>query len=81
MREQAKVKINNLVRFHQPQEDVDTIRRYDTISMAKVVEDYMHDNCFHVQNSTPRMNTDYNNNPKKKNMMMFMLSLKQINGF
>ena len=26
LREQAKVKINNLVRFHQPQEDVDTIR-------------------------------------------------------
>ena len=27
MREQAKVKMNDLVRFHQPQEDVDTIRR------------------------------------------------------
>ena len=26
LREQAKVKINELVRFHQPQEDVDTIR-------------------------------------------------------
>ena len=26
MREQAKVKMNDLVRFHQPQEDVDTIR-------------------------------------------------------
>ena len=26
MREHAKVKINDLVRFHQPQEDVDTIR-------------------------------------------------------
>ena len=26
LREQAKVKINQLVRFHQPQEDVDTIR-------------------------------------------------------
>ena len=27
MREQAKVKMNDLVRFHQPQEDVDTIRK------------------------------------------------------
>ena len=26
LREVAKVKINQLVRFHQPQEDVDTIR-------------------------------------------------------
>jgi acyl-[acyl carrier protein]--UDP-N-acetylglucosamine O-acyltransferase len=26
LREQAKVEINGLVRFHQPQEDVDTIR-------------------------------------------------------
>ena len=26
MREKAKVKIEKLVRFHQPQEDVDTIR-------------------------------------------------------
>ena len=27
MREQAKVAINKVVRFHQPQEDVDTIRK------------------------------------------------------
>ena len=27
MREKAKEKINQVVRFHQPQEDVDTIRR------------------------------------------------------
>ena len=65
MREQAKVKMNTLVRFHQPQEDVDTIR-----SMVNKYGDsggqLYHDNCFHVQNQTPRMDTDYNDNPVEK---------------
>ena len=65
MREQAKVKINNLVRFHQPQEDVDTIR-----SMVNKYGDsggrLYDDNCFHVQTDTPRMDTDYNDNPVEK---------------
>jgi hypothetical protein len=64
LREQAKVKINELVRFHQPQEDVDTIR-----GMINKYGDsggrLYHDNCFHVQNQTPRMDTDYNGNPKE----------------
>ena len=49
LREQAKVKINQLVRFHQPQEDVDTIRsmvnKYGE-SGGRLYDD----NCFHVQN-------------------------------
>ena len=65
MRKEAKVKINNLVRFHQPQEDVDTIRsmvnKYGE-SGGRLYDD----NCFHVQNSTPRMDTDYNDNPIEK---------------
>ena len=65
LREQAKVKINNLVRFHQPQEDVDTIR-----SMIKKYGssggDLYHDNCFHVQTDTPRIDTDYNDNKVEK---------------
>ena len=65
MREQAKVKINQLVRFHQPQEDVDTIRsmvnKYGE-SGGRLYDD----NCFHVQNSTPYMSTDYNDNPVEK---------------
>ena len=32
MREQAKVKMNDLVRFHQPQEDVDTCLLYTSPS-------------------------------------------------
>ena len=65
LREQAKVKINDLVRFHQPQEDVNTIRsmvnKYGE-SGGRLYDD----NCFHVQNSTPRMDTDYNDNPVEK---------------
>ena len=48
MREQAKVAINKVVRFHQPQEDVDTIRKmrnkYDDSG-----GDLYEDNCFYVQ--------------------------------
>jgi hypothetical protein len=64
MREQAKVKINDLVRFHQPQEDVDTIRSMNNKYGDSGGQLY-HDNCFHVQNSTPRIDTDYNGNPKE----------------
>ena len=65
MRKEAKVKINNLVRFHQPQEDVDTIRAMNNKYGDSGGQLY-HDNCFHVQNSTPRMDTDYNDNPIEK---------------
>ena len=48
MREKAKEKINQVVRFHQPQEDVDTIR-----SMIKKYNrsggELYQDNCFYVQ--------------------------------
>ena len=65
MREQAKVKINELVRFHQPQEDVDTIRSMIN-KYGNSGGDLYHDNCFHVQTDTPRMDTDYNDNPVEK---------------
>ena len=61
MREQAKVKINDLVRFHQPQEDVDTIRAMNNKYGDSGGQLY-HDNCFHVQNSTPTMREDYHGN-------------------
>ena len=48
MREQAKVKMNDLVRFHQPQEDVDTIRRMIKKYNRSGGELY-EDNCFYVQ--------------------------------
>jgi hypothetical protein len=65
LREQAKVKINELVRFHQPQEDVDTIRGMIS-KYGQSGGDLYHDNCFHVQTDTPRIDTDYNDNKVEK---------------
>ena len=56
MREQAKVKINDLVRFHQPQEDVDTIRAMSN-KYGESGGRLYHDNCFHVQSNTPTPST------------------------
>ena len=61
LREQAKVKINELVRFHQPQEDVDTIRAMNN-KYGDSGGDLYHDNCFYVQTDTPTMSEDYNGN-------------------
>ena len=58
MRSLAKTKIDVLVRTHQPQEDVDTIRgmiqKYGSSG-----GDLYHDNCFYIQNSTPKMEKQY----------------------
>ena len=48
MREKAKVAIEKVVRYHQPQEDVDTIRRMISKYSSSGGELY-HDNCFNVQ--------------------------------
>ena len=48
MREKAKEKINQVVRFHQPQEDVDTIKRMISKYNRSGGELYQ-DNCFYVE--------------------------------
>ena len=48
MREKAKEKIEQVIRFHQPQEDVDTIRRMIS-KYNSSGGDLYHDNCFYVQ--------------------------------
>ena len=48
MREKAKVAIEKVVRFHQPQEDVDTIRRMISKYSSSGGELY-HDNCSKLQ--------------------------------
>ena len=47
MREKAKEKINQVVRYHQPQEDIDTIRRMINKYNRSGGELY-EDNCFYV---------------------------------
>ena len=48
MREKAKEQIEKVVRFHQPQEDVDTIRKM-IAKYGNSGGDLYHDNCFFVQ--------------------------------
>ena len=48
MREKAKVAIERVVRFHQPQEDVDTIRKMIS-KYSSSGGDLYEDNCFYVQ--------------------------------
>ena len=48
MREKAKEKINQVVRYHQPQEDVDTIRRM-TQKYNRAGGELYQDNCFYVE--------------------------------
>ena len=61
MRNQAKTIMEKLVRKHQPQEDVDTIRAMNNKYGDSGGQLY-HDNCFHVQSDTPTMREDYNGN-------------------
>jgi len=48
LREKAKEKINQVVRYHQPQEDIDTIRRMISKYNRSGGELYQ-DNCFYVE--------------------------------
>jgi len=54
MREKAKVAIDKVVRFHQPQEDVDTIRRMINKYSSSGGELY-HDNCFQITMPTTKV--------------------------
>ena len=65
MRKEAKVKMENLVRKHQPQEDVDTIRSMINKYGERNGGELYHDNCFYVTNEKPRIETDYEGNPKE----------------
>ena len=61
----AKTKMDILVRSHQPQEDVDTIR--SMISKYKSAGgDLYHDDCFYVQNEVPKIVEDYDGNKREE---------------
>jgi len=74
-RNKMKVLAENIVRYHQPQEDVDTIRRMIAKYNRSGGELY-NDNCFYFT-APPRMETDYEGNPKQtvdEEHVMFDLS-------
>jgi hypothetical protein len=64
MRSVAKTKMETLVRYHQPQEDVDTIRGMIN-KYGSSGGDLYNDNCFYVQSDKPRIEKDYDGNPKE----------------
>jgi hypothetical protein len=57
MREKAKEKIEQVVRYHQPQEDVDTIRRMIS-KYSSSGGDLYNDNCFYVQNPITKIDSE-----------------------
>ena len=64
IRDKAKEQIEKVVRFHQPQEDVDTIRRMIS-KYNSSGGDLHHDNCFYVQSPTKKVDDEgreYNDN-------------------
>ena len=65
LREQAKIKMEVLVRKHQPQEDVDTIRSMINKYGENNGGQLHHDNCFYVQTDTPKIEEDYHGDKKE----------------
>jgi len=65
LRQEAKVKINDLVRKHQPQEDVDTIRSMINKYGERNGGELHHDNCFYVKTDTPKMEESYRGEMKE----------------
>ena len=57
MREKAKEQIEKVVRHHQPQEDVDTIRRMIS-KYSSSGGDLYHDNCFYVQHPIQKVDDE-----------------------
>jgi hypothetical protein len=57
IREKAKEQMDKVVRFHQPQEDVDTIRRMIQ-KYSSSGGDLYHDNCFYVQHPIKKVDNE-----------------------
>ena len=65
MRNQAKTIMEKLIRKHQPQEDVDTIRNMIN-KYGNSGGDLYHDNCFYVTNEIPKIVEDYQGNQSEE---------------
>jgi len=65
LRKEAKIRMEVLIRKHQPQEDVDTIRAMNNKYGNSGGELY-HDNCFYVSNEVPKIVEDYQGNKREE---------------
>ena len=57
IREKAKEQIEKVVRFHQPQEDIDTVRRM-TDKYGRSGGELYEDNCFYIQRPTKEVDSE-----------------------
>jgi len=57
IREKAKEVINKVVRYHQPQEDVDTIRKMIS-KYSSAGGELFEDNCFYIRNPITKVDED-----------------------
>jgi hypothetical protein len=65
LRKEAKIRMEVLIRKHQPQEDIDTIRAMKN-KYGESGGDLYHDNCFYVTNEVPKIVEDYNGNKREE---------------
>jgi len=65
LRKEAKIRMEVLIRKHQPQEDVDTIRGMIS-KYGSSGGDLYHDNCFYVSNEVPKIVEDYQGNKREE---------------
>ena len=65
LRKEAKIRMEVLIRKHQPQEDVDTIRAMKN-KYGSSGGDLYHDNCFYVSNEVPKIVEDYQGNKREE---------------
>ena len=65
LRKEAKIRMEVLVRKHQPQEDIDTIRSMINKYGERNGGELYHDNCFYVQTDTPKMEESYHGEMKE----------------
>jgi len=59
IRDKAKEQMEKVVRFHQPQEDIDTIRRM-TNKYGRSGGELYEDNCFYIRRPTTEIDSDGN---------------------
>ena len=65
LRKEAKIRMEVLIRKHQPQEDVDTIRAMKN-KYGSSGGDLYHDNCFYVSNEVSKIVEDYEGNKREE---------------